>query len=46
MIGRITEISGQGSHSVLFVEVERIILDESAGSLVYFQRQFHALGTP
>lgn len=46
VVGRITEISGQGSHSVVFVEVERIILNEDAGGLVYFQRQFHAMGDP
>lgn len=43
VIGRIAEVSGQGSHSVMFVEVERIILNREAGGLVYFQRRFHAL---
>jgi flavin reductase (NADH) len=46
VVGRITEISGQGSHSVMFVEVDRLILNEDAGGLVYFQRQFHAIGSP
>ena len=45
VIGRIVEVSGQGSHSVMFVEVERLILNEDAGALVYFQRQFHPLGS-
>ncbi|MDH2414360.1 flavin reductase [Nocardioides sp. CER19] len=44
VIGRVTEISGQGSHSVMFVEVERIIMNEEAGGLVYFRRQFHRIG--
>jgi flavin reductase (NADH) len=46
VVGRVTEISGQGSHSVMFVEVERLILNEDAGGLVYFQRRFHAIGSP
>jgi flavin reductase (NADH) len=46
VIGRVTEVSGQGSHSVMFVEVERLVLNEDAGGLVYFQRQFHPISTP
>jgi flavin reductase (NADH) len=43
VIGRIAEVTGQGSHSVMFVEVERVILNDDAGGLVYFQRQFHPI---
>lgn len=43
VVGRITEVTGQGSHSVMFVEVEQVILNDDAGGLVYYQRQFHPI---
>jgi len=41
IVGRISDRTVQGSHSVIFVQVERIEVQEEADSLVYFNRQFH-----
>jgi flavin reductase (NADH) len=46
LVGRITGHTLRGSHSVMFVEIERTIVQESTGGLVYFKRQFHRLGEP
>ncbi len=46
LVGRVVDIVERGSHSVLFVEADRILADESAGGLTYFQRRFHALDAP
>lgn len=46
LVGRITGHTLRGSHSVMFVEVERTIVHENAAGLVYFKRQFHRLGEP
>ncbi|MFE2940895.1 flavin reductase [Streptomyces sp. NPDC059255] len=42
-VGRITDTKPMGSHSVLFVEVERIRTRSGGRSLVYFNRDFHSL---
>ena len=44
IIGRITSQYQQGSHTVMFVEVDKVNISEERGGLVYFQRQFHGLG--
>ncbi|WP_374438939.1 4-hydroxyphenylacetate 3-monooxygenase, reductase component [Pseudomonas panipatensis] len=45
--GRISECKEVGSHSVMFVELERAALREQGDSLVYFNRLFHRLeGAP
>jgi flavin reductase (NADH) len=41
--GRIVGATRQGSHSVLFVEIEGIAVDADRGALVYFQRRFHPI---
>ncbi|MED5609159.1 MULTISPECIES: 4-hydroxyphenylacetate 3-monooxygenase, reductase component [Pseudomonas] len=41
--GRISECKEVGSHSVLFVELERAAVREQGDSLVYFNRLFHRL---
>jgi flavin reductase (NADH) len=46
LIGRITSHTVRGSHSVMFVEIERTIVREDSDGLVYFKRQFHRLGEP
>jgi flavin reductase (NADH) len=46
IVGRITGSATRGSHSVLFVEVDRVIVGEDSGGLVYFQRRFHPINTP
>ncbi|WP_448616498.1 flavin reductase [Modestobacter sp. URMC 112] len=46
LVGRMTGHTIRGSHSVMFVEVERTIVREDSGGLVYFKRQFHRLGEP
>lgn len=46
LVGRITGHTVRGSHSVLFVEVERTVVRDDTAGLVYFQRQFHRLGGP
>lgn len=43
IVGHITGRSVQGSHSVIFVQVDRIDVHEELDSLVYFKRQFHRL---
>lgn len=43
VIGRITSERTLGSHSVLFVEVEKVRTKQDSGALVYFQRRFHSL---
>lgn len=43
IVGRISDLSVQGSHSVIFVQVERIEVQEERDSLVYFNRKFHRL---
>ncbi|MFF1568062.1 flavin reductase [Streptomyces sp. NPDC058293] len=46
VVGRITGTAERGSHTVMFVEADRVIVgEESGGALVYFRRQFHALPT-
>ncbi|GGS23519.1 4-hydroxyphenylacetate 3-monooxygenase reductase component [Streptomyces humidus] len=45
IVGRITGSATQGSHSVLFVEADRVIVGEDSGGLVYFQRRFHPIST-
>ncbi|MBM7062805.1 4-hydroxyphenylacetate 3-monooxygenase, reductase component [Pseudomonas sp. UL073] len=39
--GRITECKEVGSHSVMFVELDRVATREQGDSLVYFNRLFH-----
>ena len=46
LVGRITGHTVRGSHSVMFVEIERTIVREDSDGLVYFKRQFHRLGEP
>lgn len=46
LVGRITGHTVRGSHSVMFVEIERTVLHEDSAGLVYFKRQFHRLGEP
>lgn len=44
LAGRITDQATHGSHSVLFLEIDRVVVREDRGALVYFQRQFHPIG--
>lgn len=44
LVGRITNHTVRGSHSVMFVEIEKTIVREETAGLVYFKRQFHRLG--
>lgn len=46
LIGRITESRTLGSHSVMFVELDRIRTRAHGDTLVYFQRTFHRLSEP
>lgn len=46
VIGRIVADHEHGSHSVLFVEVDKVTTSEDCGALVYFQRRFHNLEVP
>jgi flavin reductase (NADH) len=41
--GRIVADQTQGSHSVLFVEVDKVTTSEDSAALVYFRRRFHNL---
>jgi flavin reductase (NADH) len=40
VLGTIEGVAEQGSHSVLFVRVDRVAVDESSPGLVYFNRHF------
>jgi flavin reductase (NADH) len=44
LVGRIGSVSHQGSHSVLFVEIQEVITKQETGGLVYFRRSFHGVG--
>lgn len=44
LVGRIVAESSRGSHSVWFVEVDRVLGGDDADGLVYFQRRFHRVG--
>lgn len=46
VVGRIVADRTLGSHSVLFVEVDKVTTGEDGGALVYFQRRFHSLEVP
>ena len=43
VVGRIVADRPHGSHSVLFVEIDRVTTEKDSGALVYFQRRFHSL---
>lgn len=43
LVGRIVAEQEHGSHSVLFVEIEKVLTAPDSGALVYFQRRFHRL---
>ncbi|MFC8666884.1 flavin reductase [Streptomyces sp. NPDC057199] len=43
LVGRIASVSHQGSHSVLFIEVETVVTNPDTGGLVYFQHKFHSI---
>ncbi|MGC7098181.1 flavin reductase [Amycolatopsis lurida] len=43
VLGRIVAEQPQGSHSVVFVEVDKVITHDDSGALVYFRRRFHNL---
>lgn len=43
IVGRISDRTVQGSHSVIFVQVERVEVQEECDSLVYFNREFHRI---
>lgn len=46
LVGRIADQSVIGSHSVLFVELDTILIrDGGEDSLVYFQRKFHRIAS-
>src|SRR4051812_34666386 len=44
LVGTIRERKPTGSHTVMFVELERIGVRPGGDSLVYFTRRFHRLG--
>ena len=43
LVGGVGAEFTQGTHTVLFVEVEHVYVHEDVGALLYFQRGFHAL---
>lgn len=45
VVGRITGTAERGSHTVMFIEADQVIVDEAGGGLVYFRRRFHSLPT-
>lgn len=45
IVGRVSGRTVQGSHSVIFVQVERVSFEENAESLVYFGRKFHRVSS-
>jgi flavin reductase (NADH) len=44
--GAIVDIKTVGSHSVMFVRIDRISMREDGDGLIYFGRQFHRLARP
>ncbi|MEV0032550.1 flavin reductase [Nocardia sp. NPDC050793] len=46
LVGRISDYTEVGSHSVIFVELEQISTRTHGDSLVYYQRKFHRLSDP
>ncbi|MFC9554894.1 4-hydroxyphenylacetate 3-monooxygenase, reductase component [Rhodococcus sp. NPDC056960] len=46
LAGRIACSKTVGSHSVMFVELDRVQTRDQGDSLVYFQRKFHRLSVP
>jgi flavin reductase (NADH) len=46
LVGCIADAKTMGSHSVLFVELDRVATRAHGDSLVYFQRKFHRLSVP
>ncbi|MCX5535573.1 flavin reductase [Streptomyces sp. NBC_00006] len=46
VVGRVAGTAEHGSHTVMFIEAERVLVGEDgAGALVYFRRQFHSIPT-
>ena len=45
-IGTIEAITEQGSHSVLFIRLDRVEVNNDNNGLVYFNRAFHTIGAP
>lgn len=41
--GKISEVAEVGSHSVIYVEIENIVVNDSQGALLYFNRGFRTL---
>ena len=46
VIGTVEAITDQGSHSVLFIKVDRVEVNDDSNGLVYFNRAFHSIGIP
>ncbi|NKX55522.1 4-hydroxyphenylacetate 3-monooxygenase, reductase component [Arthrobacter mobilis] len=44
IVGRISDRTIQGSHSVYFVEVDRVDVRDELDGLIYFNRGFHRIG--
>ncbi len=45
LVGTVRSVRDQGTHTVLFVEIEHVSTRDGGGGLVYFQRSFHPVGT-
>lgn len=43
IVGSIGAEFVQGTHTVLFIEVEHVVVHDEVGALVYFQRNFHQI---
>jgi len=43
LVGRIAGQSSRGSHSVWFVEIDRVLVHGDTDGLIYFQRKFHRI---
>jgi len=43
LVGRVGAEFTQGTHTVLFVEVDHVSVHDEAGALLYFQRGFHRI---
>ncbi|MFC8419863.1 flavin reductase [Streptomyces sp. NPDC057236] len=47
ILGRVTGSVERGSHTVMFVEADQVIVGEDCeGGLVYYRRRFHPIPTP
>lgn len=46
LVGQVGAEFTQGTHTVLFIEVDHVSVHDEVGALLYFQRSFHQIAPP